>query len=95
MAQDSKKPGEPNGSLVDEQKETLDIRDLITDESDPLAEYLSVSVSNDGHDTTISTTSPGSNPQVTETVITGLTANDLQDLIQGVVPDTPTDTDVS
>ena len=93
MAENTKKPEEISQTQIEKQGKPLDIRDLVTDESDPLAEYLSVSVSNDGQDTTISATSSGSDPQVTQTVITGMAANDLQDLIQGIVPDTP-DTDV-
>ena len=93
MAENTDKPEETSQLQIKDQGKPLDIRDLVTDENDPLAEYLSVSVSNDGQDTTISATSPGSNPQVTQTVIAGMTANNLQDLIQGVEPDIP-DTDV-
>lgn len=93
MAENTKKPEEINQIQVEDQGKPLDIRDLVTDESESLAEYLSVSVSNNGQDTTISATSPGSDPQVTQTVITGMTATDLQDLIKGFGPDI-TDIDV-
>lgn len=93
MAENKDKPEETSQIQVEDQGKPLDIRDLVTDESDPLAEYLSVSVSNNGQDTTISVTSQGSDPQVTQTVITGMTANDLQDLIKGFGSDI-TDIDV-
>lgn len=93
MAENTKKPEEISQIQVEDQGKPLDIRDLVTDESDPLAEYLSVSVSNNGQDTTISVTSSGNDPQVTQTVITGMTANDLQDLIKGFGSDI-TDIDV-
>ncbi len=93
MTENTDKPEDSTQIKVKDQGNSLDIRDLVTDESDPLAEYLSVSISNDGQDTTISTTSSGANPQVTQTVISGVIANDLQDLIQGIEPNVP-DTDV-
>ncbi len=93
MAENKDKPEETSQIQVEDQGKPLDIRDLVTDESDPLAGYLSVSVSNNGQDTTISVTSSGNDPQVTQTVITGMTANDLQDLIKGFDPDI-TDIDV-
>jgi hypothetical protein len=92
----TKNKGNPEDSIQitsKNQGKSLDIRDLVTDESDPLDEYLSVSISNDGQDTTISTTSSGDDPQVTQTVISGIIANDLQDLIQGIEPNIP-ETDV-
>ena len=93
MTENTDKPEDSTQIKVKDQGNSLDIRDLVTDESDPLAEYLSVSISNDGQDTTISTTSSGADPQVTQTVISGVIANDLQDLIQGIEPNVP-DTDV-
>ena len=93
MPENTDKPEDSTQIKVKDQGNSLDIRDLVTDESDPLAEYLSVSISNDGQDTTISTTSSGADPQVTQTVISGVIANDLQDLIQGIEPNVP-DTDV-
>jgi hypothetical protein len=93
MTENTDKPENSTQIKVKDQGNPLDIRDLVTDESDPLAEYLSVSISNDGQDTTISATSSGADPQVTQTVISGVIANDLQDLIQGIEPNVP-DTDV-
>ena len=93
MTENTDKPEDSKQIKVEDQGTSLDIRDLVTDESDPLAEYLSVSISNDGQDTTISTTSSGTDPQVTQTVISGIIANDLQDLIRGIEPNVP-DTDV-
>ena len=93
MTENTDKPEDSKQIKVEDQGTSLDIRDLVTDGSDPLAEYLSVSISNDGQDTTISATSSGADPQVTQTVISGVIANDLQDLIQGIEPNVP-DTDV-
>ncbi len=87
MAENTKKPEEISKMPIGDEGKPLDIRDLVTDERDPLAEYLSVSVSNDGENTTVSATSHGDNSQQIQTVITGMTANDLQDLIQGINPD--------
>ena len=93
MAENTKKPEEISQKQVEDQGNPLNIRDLISDESDPLAEYLSVSVSNNGLNTTINATSHGDNSQQTQTVITGIAANNLQDLIQGINPDI-SDTDI-
>ena len=93
MTENTDNPEDSIQIKVNDQGNSLDIRDLVTDESDPLAEYLSVSISNDGQDTTISTTSSGVDPQVTQTVISGVIANDLQDLIQGIDSNVP-DADV-
>ena len=94
MAENKDKPEETSQIQAKDQGKPLDIRDLVTDESDPLTEYLSVSISHDGQDTTIKATSSGADPQQSQTVISGVVANDLQDLIQGIEPDIP-DTDVS
>ena len=93
MTENTDNPEDSIQIKVNDQGNSLDIRDLVTDESDPLAEYLSVSISNDGQDTTISATSSGADPQVTQTVISGVIANDLQDLIQGIDSNVP-DADV-
>ena len=94
MTEDTKKPDEIAKMQAEDQGKPVDIRDLVTDDNDPLAEYLSVSITHDGQDTTIKATSTGADPQHTQTVISGVVANDLQDLIQGIEPDIP-DTDVS
>ena len=94
MAENKDKPEETTQIQAQDQGKPLDIRDIVTDESDPLTEYLSVSISHDGQDTTINATSSGDDPQQSQTVISGVVANDLQDLIQGIEPDIP-DTDVS
>ena len=93
MTKDTKKPDEIAQMQAEDQDKPIDIRDLVTDDRDPLAEYLSVSVTHDGQDTTINATSHGNYSQHTQTVITGMTANDLQDLIQGVNSDI-SDTDL-
>ena len=87
MAENTKKPEEISQTQVENEGKPLDIRDLVTDERDPLAEYLSVSVSNDGQNTTVRVTSHGDNSQQIQTVITGMIADDVQDLIQGIKPD--------
>lgn len=89
MTENIDKPEDFTQLKIKDQGNSLDIRDLVTEENDLLAEYLSVSISNDGHDTTISTISSGVDPQVTQTVISGVIANDFQDLIQGIEPNVP------
>ena len=94
MAEKTDKPEETTQIQAKDEGKPLDIRDLVTDESDPLTEYLSVSISHDGQDTTINATSSGADPKTTQTVISGVVANDLPDLIHGIEPDIP-DPDVS
>ena len=95
MAENTRKPGADNPEkLLNDDKDTLNINDILTDDNDALAEYFSVSVSNDGHDTTINAATLGSNAHVEQTIITGMTATDLSEVIKGIEHDIP-DTDIT
>lgn len=64
------------------QVEALDLRDLLVDaETDSISEYLTVSVSNDGHNTTVSFTTTDAHPETYTTVLYGITASNLQMLL--------------
>lgn len=60
----------------------LDLRDLLVDvESRNLSEYLTVSVSNDGQNTTVSFTTTNTHPETYTTVFYGVAASNLQMLL--------------
>jgi len=60
----------------------LAVQDLITDEAgDIFSEYVSVSITNDGHDTTLSATTVQGDPVVYTATFHGITAESLQTLI--------------
>ena len=60
----------------------LAVQDLIVDEGkDIFSEYLSVSISSNGQDTTLSATTVQGEPMVYTTTFHGINAEDLQTLI--------------
>ena len=60
----------------------LAVQDLIVDEGkDIFNEYLSVSITNNGQDTTLSATTVQGEPMVYTTTFHGITADDFQTLI--------------
>ena len=60
----------------------LVVQDLIVDEGNNIFnEYLSVSITNNGHDTTLSATTVQGEPVVYTTTFHGITAEDFQTLI--------------
>ena len=67
----------------------LSVGDLITDEGeDILSEFLSVSISTNGQDTTLTATTVQGEPVVYTTIFHGITADDLQTLISQIGLDT-------
>ena len=77
-----------NGELTDVQAQPaanetpLAVQDLIVDEGkDIFNEYVSVSITNNGQDTTLSATTVQGEPLVYTATFHGITADDLQTLI--------------
>jgi hypothetical protein len=74
------------------QAETLDLRDLMDDlQSQDLSEYLTISVSNDGQNTTVSVSTIEDHPETYSAILYGVTATSLQMLLDdsfGAPPDT-------
>lgn len=63
-------------------QEALDFYDLLVDEStDELSEYLSISVTNDGHNTKVSVATVDDHPTVYTTTFDGVAAPDLKTIL--------------
>lgn len=64
------------------QPESLDLRDLLEDlHAQDLSEYLTISISNDGQNTTVKVTTIDSHPETYSGVLYGVTATNLQMLL--------------
>ena len=74
-------------NIVDNEQETLNLQDLLVDESnDALSDYLSISIENVGADTKVSVTTVEDQPATYTSTLIGVTLTDLHCLV-----DVPTD----
>lgn len=64
------------------QAESLDLRDLLDDlQAQDLSDYLTISISNDGQNTTVRVTTIEAHPETYSTVLYGVAATNLQMLL--------------
>lgn len=73
-----------NGNTENElsQDKSLDLRDLLDDlQTQDLSDYLTISISNDGQNTTVKVTTVDAHPETYSTILYGIAATNLQMLL--------------
>lgn len=63
------------------QDKSLDLRDLLDLQTQDLSDYLTISISNDGHNTTVKVTTIDAHPETYSTILYGIAATNLQMLL--------------
>lgn len=72
----------PSNSESAQPAEILDIRDLLDGvQTESLSDYLTLSISNDGHDTTVSLTTTAAQPETFTAILHSVAASSLQSLL--------------